>query len=71
MKPCAIVRDQLVWPLYTTRSVLQQSVYAGIIDLQFEGKWFDFLYQTQLPFISAARASPIATDTNSLSEPIY
>ena len=34
----AIVRDQLVWPLYTTRSVLQQSVYAGIIDLQFEGK---------------------------------
>ena len=67
----AVVHDQLVWPLYTTRSVLQQSVYAGIIDLQFEGKWFDFLYQTQLPFISAARASSIATDPNSLSEPIY
>ena len=66
----AVVHDQLVWPLYTTRSVLQQSVYAGIIDLQFEGKWFDFLYQTQLPFISA-RASSIATDPNSLSEPIY
>ena len=66
----AVVHDQLVWPLYTTRSVLQQSVYAGIIDLQFEGKWFDFLYQTQLPFISAARASSIATDPNSTSEPI-